>query len=158
MIPRLPLSRGTILNLSSVTGHQAPPREGFEASYHTAKAAVEAFSNVLRHETVGTNVRVLVHRPGTAETEFHLRRTGYDAAQTAANFAGTCPLVAGDLAVGVLWQCLQPERVSVVLMETYATSQRSLYVMDRGYEGRNPGHREEAVAFQASLEGETGQQ
>ncbi|WVO24789.1 uncharacterized protein IAS62_006165 [Cryptococcus decagattii] len=56
---------GTILNISSITGHQAPVREFFEASYHTSKAGVEGFTNVLRHELVGTNIRVLLNRPGT---------------------------------------------------------------------------------------------
>jgi hypothetical protein len=39
---------------------------------------VEGFANVLRHETVGTNIRILVHRPGTTLTEFHSRRLEYD--------------------------------------------------------------------------------
>jgi hypothetical protein len=32
---------------------------------------------------------------------------------------------------------MAPERVSVVLMETLPTAQRSNYVMDREWEGRN---------------------
>jgi NADP-dependent 3-hydroxy acid dehydrogenase YdfG len=98
---------------------------------------VEGFTNVLRHETVGTNIRVLLHRPGTTLTEFHTRRHNYDREKTDATFAGLMALEAEDLAYGILWQCLQPERVSVVLMETLPTSQRSLYVYDREYEKRN---------------------
>ncbi len=154
MIPRQPHSRGTIINVSSITGHQAPLAAFNECSYHTSKMAVEGFTNVLRHETVGTNVRVLLHRPGTAETEFHSRRNNYDDAKTREMFSGTCPLVAEDLAVGILWQCLQPERVSVVLMETLATSQRSLYAGDSEWEKRNPEHRGEAVAFRKAMGGE----
>ena len=156
MIPHQPQPRGTIVNLSSITGHQAPLATFNEASYHTSKAALEGFTNVLRHETIGTNIRVLLHRPGTAETEFHSRRNNYDAEKTKEMFEGTCPLVAEDLAVGILWQCLQPERVSVVLMETLATSQRSLYAGDREWEKRNPEHRKEAVAFRKALGGEGG--
>jgi 3-hydroxy acid dehydrogenase / malonic semialdehyde reductase len=152
MIPREPLSKGTILNVSSITGHQAPLKDFYEVSYHTAKvtlpqgvhaisltgqAGVEGFTNVLRHETLGTNIRILVHRPGTVRTEFHSRRLGYDDAKTAAMFEGIRALDAEDIAVGVLWQCLQPERVSVVLMETLPTSQRSLYAMDTEWESRN---------------------
>ncbi|BGP38618.1 hypothetical protein JCM10450v2_002567 [Rhodotorula kratochvilovae] len=137
MMKRTPHRTGTILNISSITGHQAPLKEFFETSYHTSKAAVEGFSNVLRHETIGTNIRVLVHRPGFVATEFHQRRNNYDEGKTAALFDGVAPLVADDIALGVLWQCAQPERVSVVLMETLPTSQRSLYAVDREWEKRN---------------------
>ncbi|TNY22764.1 putative oxidoreductase [Rhodotorula diobovata] len=137
MMKRAPHPAGTILMMSSITGHQAPLKEFFEASYHTSKAAIEGFSNVLRHELVGTNVRVLVHRPGFVDTEFHRRRNNYDEAKTAAMFEGVAPLVADDIATGVLWQCAQLERVSVVLMETLPTSQRSLYSVDREWEKRN---------------------
>lgn len=82
-------------------------------------------------------MRILVHRPGFVDTEFHQRRNNYDEAKTAAMFEGVAPLVADDIATGVLWQCAQPERVSVVLMETLPTSQRSLYSVDREWEKRN---------------------
>ena len=82
-------------------------------------------------------MRVLVHRPGFVDTEFHRRRNNYDEAKTAAMFEGVAPLVADDIATGVLWQCAQLERVSVVLMETLPTSQRSLYSVDREWEKRN---------------------
>ena len=98
---------------------------------------MEGFSNVLRHEVLGTNIRVLVNRPGTVFTEFHSRRLGYDAAKTQAMFDGIAALHAEDVAVGILWQCLQPERISVVMMETLPSSQRSLYAMDAGWEKRN---------------------
>ncbi|GAA5914362.1 hypothetical protein JCM6882_008171 [Rhodosporidiobolus microsporus] len=139
MMKRQPQPTGTIVNISSITGHQAPLKEGYETSYHTSKAAVEGFSNVLRHETIGTNIRVLVHRPGTTHTEFHTRRVLYDEDKTAAIFDGMSALVAEDLAVGVLWQCVQPERVSVVLMETLPTSQRSNYAIDKEWSRRNGG-------------------
>ncbi|KAL0245441.1 hypothetical protein I308_104567 [Cryptococcus tetragattii IND107] len=137
MMQRKPHPTGTILNISSITGHQAPVREFFEASYHTSKAGVEGFTNVLRHELVGTNIRVLLNRPGTTKTEFHARRHGYDKDKTDATYFGSCPLAADDIAVSCLYQCLQPERISVVLLETLGTAQRSLYSVDQEYESRN---------------------
>ena len=98
---------------------------------------MEGFSNVLRHELVGTNVRVLVNRPGTVMTEFHSRRHEYNSEKTDETYAGSCPLVGEDIAVSVLWQALQPERISTVLVETLGTAQRSLYSVDRAYESRN---------------------
>lgn len=101
------------------------------------QVAVEGFTNVLRHETLGTNIRVLVNRPGTVQTEFHSRRLGYDQDKTAAMFEGMGALLPEDIAASVLWQCMQPERVSVVTMETLPTAQRSLYAADRSWEERN---------------------
>lgn len=158
MMERKPHAKGTIVNISSITGpslflfwmtqrkyciclqisgHQAPTPSANEASYHTSKAAVEAFSNVLRHETCGTNIRILVNRPGVVNTEFHARRHNYNTEAVASGYQGLVPLVAEDIAAGVLFQCLQPERVSVVTLEMWASSQRSLYVADRDWEQRN---------------------
>ena len=98
---------------------------------------MEGFSNVLRQELSGTNIRLLVNRPGIVETKFHARRSEYDEKATAAVFEGISPLQAEDIAQSVLWQCLQPERISVVLMETLSTSVRSLYEIDREWDKRN---------------------
>lgn len=101
------------------------------------QAGVEGFTNVLRHELVGTNIRVLLNRPGTTKTEFHARRHGCDKDKTDATYFGSYPLAADDIAVSCLYQCLQPERISVVLLETLGTAQRSLYSVDQEYESRN---------------------
>jgi NADP-dependent 3-hydroxy acid dehydrogenase YdfG len=53
---------GTILNVTSVTGLEVPPFPG-EAVYHSNKAAQETFTNSLRNELTGTNIRVLALRP-----------------------------------------------------------------------------------------------
>lgn len=101
------------------------------------QSAVEGFSNVLRHETSGTNIRILVHRPGTVATEFHERRNEYDGDRVKATYGGQCPLDPNDIAEGVLWQCMQPERISVILIETFGTAQRSLYEVDHEWVKRN---------------------
>lgn len=61
---------GTILNVTSTTGLEVPPFPG-EAVYHASKAFQEAFSNVLRTELVGTDIKVLALRPGVTATNFH---------------------------------------------------------------------------------------
>lgn len=68
---------GTILNVTSVTGLEVPPFSG-EAVYHSNKAAQEAWTNSLRNELVGTNIKVLALRPGVVATHFHTQRVGYD--------------------------------------------------------------------------------
>lgn len=72
-----PPQSGTILNITSITGLEVPPFPG-EAVYHANKACQEAFTNALRNELSGTDIRVLVLRPGCVATHFHEQRVGYD--------------------------------------------------------------------------------
>lgn len=74
MVPR---NSGTILNITSITGLQAPPFPG-ETVYHSNKAGQEAFTNALRNELSGTDIRVLALRPGCVATNFHEQRVGFD--------------------------------------------------------------------------------
>lgn len=65
--------KGTILNITSTTGLEVPPFPG-EAVYHASKACQEAFTNVLRTELTGTDIKVLALRPGVVATHFHTQR------------------------------------------------------------------------------------
>lgn len=78
---------GTVLNITSITGLEVPPFTG-EAVYHANKAFQEAFTNALRNELSGTNVRVLALRPGCVATNFHSLRVGHDKKQYDAFFDG----------------------------------------------------------------------
>lgn len=78
---------GTILNVTSITGLEVPPFPG-ESVYHCNKAAQEAFTNALRNELSGTNIRVLALRPGCVATNFHSLRVGHDKAQYDQFFEG----------------------------------------------------------------------
>jgi len=70
-------ARGTILNITSTTALEAPPFPG-EAVYHANKACQEGFTNSLRNELVGTDIRVLALRPGVVAGHFHKLRVGGD--------------------------------------------------------------------------------
>lgn len=70
---------GTILNITSTTALEAPPFPG-ESVYHANKACQEAFTNALRNELCGTDIRVLALRPGVVATHFHRQRVGFDGA------------------------------------------------------------------------------
>lgn len=63
-----PRNTGIILNVTSTTALEVPPFPG-EAVYHANKACQEAFTNALRNELSGTNIRVLALRPGVVETQ-----------------------------------------------------------------------------------------
>jgi len=69
--------QGTILNITSVTGLEVPPFPG-ETVYHASKAFQEGFTNALRNELSGTNIKVLALRPGCVATNFHSQRVGHD--------------------------------------------------------------------------------
>lgn len=128
--------RGSILNVTSTTGLEVPPFPG-EAVYHSSKAAQEAFTNVLRTELQGTNIKVLALRPGVVATNFHEQRVGYDKKQYDEFMEGMEPLVADDVAEAAAYMLSQGERISVKALDVVPTAQRSLQVFDRTWNERN---------------------
>lgn len=130
-----PRKRGTIINVSSVTGLECPPFPG-EAVYHASKAFLEGFSNSLRNETSGSNIKVLTVRPGVVRTHFHLQRVKYDQDAMDEFMQGYEPLVAEDVAESVLYMLTLPERVSIKALDVVPTAQRSLTCFDREWDSR----------------------
>ncbi|EEY15068.1 NADP-dependent L-serine/L-allo-threonine dehydrogenase ydfG [Verticillium alfalfae VaMs.102] len=130
-----PRKRGTILNVSSVTGLECPPFNG-EAVYHASKAFLEGFSNSLRNETAGSNIRVLVLRPGVVNTHFHLQRVQYDKDAMEDFYQGYDPLVAEDLAQSALYMLSLPDHVSIKALDCVPTAQRALTNFDREWKLR----------------------
>lgn len=130
---------GVVLNISSTTGLEVPPFPG-EAVYHTSKAAQEAFSNVLRTELQGTNIKVLVLRPGVvANTNFHELRVGHsDGKDLYDNFMkGIEPLNPDSIAEAAVWMLSTPDAVSVKAIDIVPSAQRSLQSFDRTWNERN---------------------
>jgi 3-hydroxy acid dehydrogenase/malonic semialdehyde reductase len=166
--------RGTILNVTSTTGLEVPPFPG-EAVYHASKACQEAFTNVLRTELVGTDIKVLALRPGVVATHFHEQRwvpsplvlspflslsraalhlgteanercsVGFDKSQYDDFMAGFEPLVADDVAEAAAFMLSQKDRVSVKALDVVPTAQRSLQVFDREWNGRGEGRKREEM-------------
>lgn len=135
----LTAGRGTLLNVTSTTALEVPPFPG-EAVYHTAKAAQEAFTNVLRTELQGTNVRVLALRPGVvAYTDFHELRVGREKGKELYDefMKGMEPLGPDNVGEAALWMLGMPEPVSVKALDVVPTSQRSLASFDRTWNERN---------------------
>ncbi|KAJ5102199.1 Short-chain dehydrogenase/reductase SDR [Penicillium alfredii] len=140
---------GTILNITSVTGLEVPPFSG-EAVYHSNKAAQEAFTNALRNELVGTQIKVLALRPGCVATNFHSLRVGHDKqlydsffegypyVLSASSYlkVGAWPLVADDIAEAAIYMLNQPPQVSIKALDVVPSAQRSLNVFDRNWTER----------------------
>lgn len=131
--------RGTIMNVTSTTALEVPPFPG-EAVYHTSKAAQEAFTNVLRTELQGTNIKVLALRPGVvAHTDFHELRVGHEDGKELYDefMKGIEPLGPENVGEAALWMLGQPEAVNVKALDVVPTSQRSLASFDRTWNERN---------------------
>ncbi|KAL4990310.1 hypothetical protein BDW68DRAFT_175027 [Aspergillus falconensis] len=118
---------GTILNVTSVTGFEVPPFPG-EAVYHSNKAAQEAFTNALRNELTGTNIRVLALRPGVVATNFHSLRVGND---------DKMQLESDDIAGAAIYMLSQPLNIPVKALDVVPSAQKSLNVIDRSWSERN---------------------
>ena len=121
----IPKDKGSILNISSVTALECPPFPG-EAVYHANKACIEAFSNSLRTETSGTNIRVMVLRPGCINTHFHLQRVQFDQEAMDDFFSGYTPLVAEDIANSASFMLAQPETTTIKALDCVPTGKQEL--------------------------------
>ncbi|KAH3940828.1 hypothetical protein HBH53_212360 [Parastagonospora nodorum] len=136
--------RGTILNVTTTTGLEVPPFPG-EAVYHASKACQEAFTNVLRTELVGSDIKVLALRPGVVATNFHEQRVSYDKYSYNEFMAGFEPLIADDVADAAAFMLSQKDRVSIKALDVVPTAQRSLQVFDREWNSRGEGRRDETM-------------
>lgn len=120
LLPRLVERRGTIVNISSISGTW-PYRGG--NVYGATKAFVTQFSQNLRTDLHGTGVRVTNIEPGMAETEFTLVRTGGDQAASDDLYKGAHPITANDIADTVWWIANLPAHLNVNRLEVMPVNQ-----------------------------------
>ncbi len=119
---------GHIVNIGSVAGHQV---YAGGAVYSATKFAVRGISDALRHDVLGTGVRVTSVEPGLAETEFSVVRFKGDQARAAAVYEGTEPLCAEDVADAVAWAVTRPAHVNVQSILLLPTDQASPHALHR---------------------------
>lgn len=102
---------GHIVNISSVAGRIISPSNGV---YSVTKWGVNIFSEALRKEVYGDNIKVTVVCPGIVETELLDKIVDPDARATFKAFAATLdPLRADDVARAVSYALEQPEYVGI---------------------------------------------
>jgi NADP-dependent 3-hydroxy acid dehydrogenase YdfG len=102
-------SSGDVVFVSSVGGRVTPPYSGV---YCLTKWGIGAFAEVLRKETLGTGVRVLLVEPGRVKTELrdHLRQEVLD--ELGPGFAELEGLDAEVIADTIVFTTSQPHGVS----------------------------------------------
>ena len=110
-LPLMPRDAGaSIINIGSVAGHTA---YAGGAVYCAAKAGELQITRALRHELLGTGIRVGTVDPGLAETEFSLVRFKGDAAEAKKVYEGMKALTAEDIAETLVWVASRPPHVNI---------------------------------------------
>jgi len=100
----------SIINLGSIAGRTA---YAGASAYCAAKSGELAITRALRHELLGTGIRVGTVDPGLAETEFSVVRFKGDAQKAQAVYAGMNPLLAEDIAEILVWVASRPPHVNI---------------------------------------------
>lgn len=120
--------RGHVVNIGSVAGHQV---YAGGAVYAATKFAVRALSEALRHDVLGTGIRITNVEPGLAETEFSIVRFKGDQTRASAIYEGTEPLHPDDVADAVHWAVTRPPHVNVQSILLMPTDQAAIGALHR---------------------------
>jgi 3-hydroxy acid dehydrogenase/malonic semialdehyde reductase len=121
-------SKGQVVNIASVAGHQAYPGGGV---YCASKAAVKTLSTGLKMDLLGTPIRVSNVDPGLVETEFSQVRFHGDTERAKTVYNGLTPLTPEDVAEVVLFCATRPLHVSISDVLILATDQATATMVHR---------------------------
>ena len=111
-------NEGHVINIGSVAGHWTYPKGNV---YAATKFAVNALSQGLKMDLLGTPIRVTSIDPGLVETEFSVVRFRGDSDRAKKVYEGLSPLTPDDIADSIVWAATRPAHVNVnniVLMTT----------------------------------------
>lgn len=114
--------RGQIINIGSIAGLQVYPGGHV---YCGTKAAVQAITEGLKQDLLGTPIRVSCIDPGLVETEFSQVRFHGDTERADKVYQGLKPLTGMDVAEVILFCATRPTHVNlnqIVLMPTAQAS------------------------------------
>jgi len=114
--------RGTVIHIGSLAGRETYPGGGV---YCASKHAVRALTDGLRHDLLGTGVRVASVDPGLVDTEFSPVRFKGDLARASAVYRGLRPLSAEDVAEVIVFVATRPPHVAVAEVLLLPTDQAS---------------------------------
>lgn len=118
---------GHIVNIGSVAGLYTYPGGSV---YCGSKFFVRAFSEALRQDLLGTNIRVTNVEPGMVETEFSLVRLD-DEQKAQSVYKGMTPLSAQDIADTITWCIGRPAHVNIQEIVIFPTDQAAVGLVHR---------------------------
>ena len=118
---------GHIVNLGSVAGRWTYPGG---AVYCASKFAVRAFSEGLRMDLQGKNIRVTNIEPGMVNTEFSVVRLG-SKKEADDVYQNMTPLTADDIAETIAWAIARPAHVNIQEIVLYPTDQAHVGMVHR---------------------------
>ncbi len=114
---------GHIVNIGSTAGHQVYPKGNV---YCATKHAVNALTQGMRMDLLGTPIRVSTVDPGLVETEFSVVRFHGDRAKADKTYEGMTPLTPGDVADVIRFCVTRPAHVNVQEVIVMPTDQASV--------------------------------
>jgi len=115
-------SKGDIINIGSIAGHEVYPRGNV---YCATKHAVDAITKGIRVDLLGTPLRVCTIDPGLVETEFSKVRFRGDNERAKTVYQNFTPLSPADIADCVVYATTRPKHVQIAEMIVFPTDQRS---------------------------------
>lgn len=119
---------GHIINIGSVAGHWTYPKGNV---YAGTKFAVNALSQGMKMDLLGTPIRVTSVDPGMVETEFSMVRFHGDNERAKKVYEGLIPLSPDDIAESIVWAATRPAHVNVSNIIIMATDQSSPTMVHR---------------------------
>ena len=121
--------RGHVINVGSVAGNYAYPGGN---AYGGTKAFVSQFTDNLKADLRGTEVRVTNIEPGLAVTEFSKVRFHGNEEKADKVYEGAKPLVAEDIAEAIYWAADRPAHVNINRIELMPVCQSfAPFIIDR---------------------------
>jgi len=129
LLPHM-VRRGTghVVNIGSTAGHQVYPGGNV---YNASKFGVQAITEGMNLDVVGTRIRVSAVDPGHVRTEFASVRFHGDEARAEKVYEGFRPLSPDDVADVVDYIVNLPEHVNILDAIVLPTAQRNVYVIHR---------------------------
>jgi 3-hydroxy acid dehydrogenase/malonic semialdehyde reductase len=121
-------NRGHVINIGSIAGHQVYAAGNV---YCATKHAVNALTQGLKLDLLGTNVRVSTVDPGLVETEFSEVRFHGDKVRAAKTYVNTRPLTPEDVAEVIVFCATRPLHVDIAEVIVLPTDQASVHHVHR---------------------------
>jgi 3-hydroxy acid dehydrogenase/malonic semialdehyde reductase len=110
---------GHIINIGSVAGKWSSPKNSI---YNLSKAALLSFTESLRHDLQGSQIKVSIIEPGVVNTQFSKKR--FSKKEMADHFfKGIKLLEPNDIAETVVWCLNRPPHVNIQELVLFSTQQ-----------------------------------